>query len=105
MQIFSGVTPSERYQLVRRSDLPTLHETGEITQWSERMKNGSEGQQTTFWNTPDYRTAREVLGQIFRLISMFYSNTNWAELNNTTIYKQLGKLKINIRSAKERLVW
>ncbi|KAL4229515.1 von Willebrand factor (vWF) type A domain [Mactra antiquata] len=43
------------------------------------------------------KAVQEILGQIFWLLSMFYSNTNWAEVNGIKIYKQLGKvIKVDI---------
>ncbi|KAJ8306798.1 hypothetical protein KUTeg_014882 [Tegillarca granosa] len=28
-------------------------------------------------SSPDYETAREVIGQYLHILQMFYSNTNW----------------------------
>lgn len=46
--------------------------------------------QTLSPEKPSYAAARETLGQIFHLLLMFYSNTNWVEMGHMEIYKNLG---------------
>ena len=40
--------------------------------------------------SPNYDAAREVIGQYLHLLQMFYSNTNWVEMNADKIYEPLG---------------
>ena len=42
-------------------------------------------------SSPNYDAAREVIGQYLHMLQMFYSNTNWVEMNGNKIHEQLGK--------------
>ncbi|XP_071103193.1 von Willebrand factor A domain-containing protein 7-like [Haliotis cracherodii] len=39
---------------------------------------------------PDYKAARDLIGQFLHIVQMFYSNTNWPELKGTAVYDSLG---------------
>lgn len=41
---------------------------------------------------PDISAARQTLGEIFYLIQMFYSNTNWVEMAGNQICHSLGEI-------------
>lgn len=41
---------------------------------------------------PDINAARQTLGEIFYLIQMFYSNTNWVEMAGNQICHSLGEI-------------
>ncbi|XP_071103361.1 von Willebrand factor A domain-containing protein 7-like [Haliotis cracherodii] len=40
--------------------------------------------------TPDYAVARDLIGQFLHIVQMFYSNTNWPEMNGSAAYDVLG---------------
>ena len=53
--------------------------------------------------SPNYDAAREVIGQYLHLLQMFYSNTNWVEMNADKIYEPLGiifAMTLNLQRAK-----
>ncbi|XP_071103194.1 von Willebrand factor A domain-containing protein 7-like [Haliotis cracherodii] len=39
---------------------------------------------------PNLDAARDLIGQFLHIVQMFYSNTNWLELNGTAVYESLG---------------
>ena len=45
-------------------------------------------------SSPNYDAAREVIGQYLHMLQMFYSNTNWVEMNGNKIHEQLGKASL-----------
>lgn len=39
---------------------------------------------------PDFKIARELIGQFLHIVQMFYSNTNWCDYNGNSMYPAIG---------------
>ena len=45
-------------------------------------------------SSPNYDAAREIIGQYLHMLQMFYSNSNWVEMNGNKIHEPLGNVKL-----------
>ena len=52
-------------------------------------------------SSPNYDAAREVIGQYLHMLQMFYSNTNWVEMNGNKIHEPLGEYIYSFFSSPE----
>ena len=74
----------------KTKDLPYAHFDAETFIPSNQRVINFTGQIMTALAGADYITARSLTGQILHTIQDFYSHSNWVEMGNTEINKDIG---------------